>query len=58
MTDEQKKEICKAYFDGFAIVQITDFERVSDEEAKEAIQWGKQTGYETELKEHQKEVDF
>lgn len=51
VTDEQKK-ICKAYFEDFAIIQITDFEGVSDEDVKEAIQWGRQTGYETELKEY------
>jgi len=55
MTDEQKKEICKAYFDGFAIVQIADFEGVSDEEVKEAIRWGRKTGYEAELEEKEKE---
>lgn len=54
MTDEQKKEICKAYFDGFAIVQIADFEGVSDEEVKEAIRWGRKTGYEAELEEKEK----
>lgn len=54
MTDEQRKEICKAYFEGFAIVQIADFEGVSDEEVKEAIRWGRQNGYFEELKERGK----
>ena len=51
MTDEQKKEICKAYVKGFAFVQIADIERISDEEVKEAVNWGKQTGYLEELRE-------
>lgn len=56
MTDEQRKEICKAYFNGFAIVQIADFEGVSDEEVKEAIVWGRKTGYESELEEKENET--
>ena len=51
MTDEQRKEICKAYVKGFAFVQIADIECISDEEAKEAVNWGKQTGYLEELRE-------
>ena len=58
MTDEQRKEICKAYFNGYAIVQIADFEGVSDEEVKEAIRWGRTTGYETELEEMEKEREL
>ncbi len=34
MTDEQKKEICKASIKGFAFVQIADFEGISDEEER------------------------
>lgn len=45
MTDEQRKEICKAHFYGFAIVQIAEIENVSDEEVVSAINWGKQSGY-------------
>lgn len=56
MTDEQRKEICKSYFYGFAVVQIADFERVSDEEVKEAIRWGRKTGYEAELEEKENEL--
>ena len=56
MIDEQRKEICKAYFNGYAIVQIADFERVSDEEVKEAIRWGRKTGYEAELEEKENEL--
>jgi DNA-directed RNA polymerase specialized sigma24 family protein len=51
MTEEQRKEICKAYVKGFAFVQIADFEGISDEEVKEAVNWGKQTGYLEELRE-------
>lgn len=50
MTDEQKKEICKAHFYGFAIVQIAEIENVSDEEVVSAINWGKQNGYFEDLK--------
>ncbi len=51
MNEEQRKEICKAYVKGFAFVQIADFESITDEEAREAVQWGKQTGYLEELRE-------
>ena len=54
MTDEQKKEICKSYFYGFAMIKIAEIEDVSDEEVKEAIQWGRQNGYFEELKERGK----
>ena len=51
MTEEKKKEVCKAYVKGFAFVQIADMENISDEEAREAVNWGKQTGYLKELRE-------
>ena len=50
MTEEQKKEICKAYFYGHPIVQIAEIEEVSDEEVVSAVNWGKQSGYLDELK--------
>ena len=50
MTDEQKKEICKSYFYGFAVVQIAEIEEVTDEEVVSAINWGKQNGYFEDLK--------
>lgn len=51
MTEEKKKEVCKAYVKGKAFVQIADLEGISDEEAREAVSWGKQTGYLEELRE-------
>ncbi len=56
MTEEQRKEICKAHFYGFTIVQIAEIENVSDEEVVSAINWGKQTGYLEELKEGENET--
>lgn len=50
MTDEQRKEICKSYFYGFAVVQIAEIEEVTDEEVVSAINWGKQNGYFEDLK--------
>ena len=57
MTDEQKKEICKSHFYGFAIVQIAEIEEVTDEEVVSAINWGKQNGYFDELKERYEELN-
>lgn len=57
MNEEQKKEICKAYFYGHPIVQIAEIEDVSDEEVVSAVNWGKQNGYMDELKERYEELN-
>lgn len=57
MTDEQRKEICKSYFYGFAVVQIAEIEEVSEEEVNSAIAWGELNGYKAELEERWKETN-
>ena len=50
MTEEQKKEICKAYFYGYAIFKIAEIEGTTEKTVVSAINWGKQNGYFNELK--------
>ena len=50
MIDEQKKEICKAYFYGYTVEQIAEIEEVSVEEVQDAVLWGNQTNYFDDLK--------
>ncbi|MBR1529112.1 MAG: hypothetical protein IJ642_07400 [Oscillospiraceae bacterium] len=50
MTDEQRKEICKAFFYRMTIKEIAGAEQIDAEEIAKAIRWGEITGYTSELK--------
>lgn len=50
MTDEQKKEICKAYFYGYSVEHIAEIEEVQIEQVQDAVLWGNQTNYFDDLK--------
>lgn len=52
MTDEQKKEICKAFYvHKMTVNEIAEAFAVTPEEAGKAVAWGEQTRYTDELKE-------
>ena len=52
MTDEQRKEICKAfYIHKMTVNEIAETFKIDSEEIGKAIAWGEQTGYINELKE-------
>ncbi len=50
MTDEMRKEICKAFFYGMTVKEIAECENIDAEEIAKAIAWGEQTRYTEELK--------
>lgn len=50
MTDEQRKEICKAFFYKMTVKEIAEAEQIDAEEVAKAIRWGEVTGYTNELK--------
>ena len=50
MTDEQRKEICKAFFYKMTVKEIAEAEHIDSEEVAKAIRWGEQSGYTNELK--------
>jgi len=50
MTDEQKKEICKAFFYKMTVKEIAEAEHIDAEEVAKAIRWGEITHYADELK--------
>ena len=49
MTDEQRKEICRAAFYGMSLKEIAEVEEAAEKEVSEAIAWGDQTGYTADL---------
>lgn len=57
MTDEQKKEICKAIFYGHTVSETAGIEEVSEKEVFDAVAWGEQNGYKDELEERWKELN-
>ncbi len=52
MTDEQRKEICKAFYvHKMTVNEIAEAFNIDPEEAGKAIAWGEQTRYTDELAE-------
>ena len=51
MTEEMTKEICRAYEYGYPMEKIVEIEEVTMDEVKNAIDWGYENKYFTELKE-------
>lgn len=50
MTEELMKEICKAYHYKYSMEKIAEIEEVSVADVKNAIDWGYETKYFSELK--------
>ena len=45
MSEEQRKNICRAFFSGHTVAEIARMEQISPEEAGKAIAWGELTHY-------------
>jgi|GEM_PF-2445536 len=50
MSEEQRKNICRAFFSGCTVAEIAAAEHITPEEAGKAIAWGVQTHYDDELR--------
>jgi hypothetical protein len=50
MTDEQRKEICKAFYvRKMTVNEIAEAFHIDPEEAGKAVSWGEQTRYTSEI---------
>lgn len=50
MTEELMMEICKSYFYEYSMEKIAEIEEISINDVKNAIDWGYETNYFSELK--------
>ena len=57
MTDEMRKQICRAVYYGYNVEKIAKIESITEEEVNDAVTWGNDSGYFSELETGIEEVD-
>lgn len=49
MTEEMKKQICRAVYYGYDVKTIAEIEAVTEDEVNDTVTWGNDSGYFKEL---------
>jgi len=57
MTDEMRKQICRAVYYEYDVEKIAKIESITEEEVNDAVTWGNNSGYFSELETGFEEVD-